>query len=286
MGVGTPALVVLALWWACETAFRPAARRRFGHELTDGYPRWRVALGCLTQIVSFPAMFLAFALGRQPWLMESFLLVFACSLLQDCARFPKTMGPLLLLHHAACLVGLLVARFGAGPEWRSVFPYFHCGCTALELGSGACNVHCCVGKQRCPETSASWLSGGLSQRQITPQAAPSFGQPRPISRWVHAGHPNPNPNQVYWLRWLPPKKSELLYHLAMTGSNVVAVACVGVWVVHAQAHPATRFFAAAAIAVLVFLRQQESNEHCRVSRWRSPLPTLTLPHSDDTLPFE
>ena len=136
------------------------------------------------------------------------------------------------------------------------------------------------------ETSASWLSGGLSQRQITPQAAPSFGQPRPISRWVHAGHPNPNPNQVYWLRWLPPKKSELLYHLAMTGSNVVAVACVGVWVVHAQAHPATRFFAAAAIAVLVFLRQQESNEHCRVSRWRSPLPTLTLPHSDDTLPFE
>ena len=211
MGVGTPALVVLALWWACETAFRPAARRRFGHELTDGYPRWRVALGCLTQIVSFPAMFLAFALGRQPWLMESFLLVFACSLLQDCARFPKTMGPLLLLHHAACLVGLLVARFGAGPEWRSVFPYFHCGCTALELGSGACNV--------------------------------------------------------YWLRWLPPKKSELLYHLAMTGSNVVAVACVGVWVVHAQAHPATRFFAAAAIAVLVFLRQQESNEHCRVSRW-------------------
>ena len=97
---------------------------------------------------------------------------------------------------------------------------------------------------------------------------------------------NPNPNQVYWLRWLPPKKSELLYHLAMTGSNVLAVACVGVWVVHAQAHLATRFFAAAAIAVLVFLRQKESNEHCRVSRWRSPLLPLTLPHSDDTRPFE
>ena len=72
----------------------------------------------------------------------------------------------------------------------------------------------------------------------------------------------------------------------MTGSNVLAVACVGVWVVHAQAHLATRFFAAAAIAVLVFLRQKESNEHCRVSRWRSPLLPLTLPHSDDTRPFE
>ena len=37
---------------------------------------------------------------------------------------------------------------------------------------------------------ASWLSGGLSQRQITPQAAPSSGQPRPMSRSgaVLAGH--------------------------------------------------------------------------------------------------
>ena len=183
MGVGTPALVVLALWWACETAFRPAARRRFGHELTDGYPRWRVALGCLTQIVSFPAMFLAFALGRQPWLMESFLLVFACSLLQDCARFPKTMGPLLLLHHAACLVGLLVARFGAGPEWRSVFPYFHCGCTALELGSGACNVHCCVGKQRCPDRDF----GQLALRR--PLSAPDHASGRPKLRPASANQP-------------------------------------------------------------------------------------------------
>ena len=182
MGVGTPALVVLALWWACETAFRPAARRRFGHELTDGYPRWRVALGCLTQIVSFPVMFLAFALGRQPWLMESFLLVFACSLLQDCARFPKTMGPLLLLHHAACLVGLLVARFGAGPEWRSVFPYFHCGCTALELGSGACNVHCCVGKQRCPAGSPEASLSARSRLRL-PRAPASLGNQPLGARW-------------------------------------------------------------------------------------------------------
>ena len=136
-----------------------------------------------------------------------------------------------------------------------------------------------------------------------PQAAPSSGQA--LSRLVHAGRPHrawfrpigstgsvavnphlnpnlnpyPSPNQVYWLRWLPPKKSELLYHLAMTGSNVVAVACVGVWVVHAQAHLATRFFAAAAIAVLVFLRQKESNEHCRVSRWVSVMVRVKGPTS-------
>ena len=39
------------------------------------------------------------------------------------------------------------------------------------------------------QTSASWLSGGFSQRQIMPQAAPSSGQPRPISRLGRAGRP-------------------------------------------------------------------------------------------------
>eukprot|EP00964_Phaeocystis_antarctica_P061186 scaffold36530_cov35-Phaeocystis_antarctica.AAC.2 len=34
------------------------------------------------------------------------------------------------------------------------------------------------------------LSGGFSQRQIIPQAAWSFGQPRPISRSVRAGRPH------------------------------------------------------------------------------------------------
>ena len=41
------------------------------------------------------------------------------------------------------------------------------------------------------QSSANWLSGGCLQRQIVPhQAAPSFGQPRPISRLGHtlAGH--------------------------------------------------------------------------------------------------
>ena len=34
------------------------------------------------------------------------------------------------------------------------------------------------------QTSASWLSGGPFQRQIIPQATPSFGQPRPISHFT------------------------------------------------------------------------------------------------------
>ena len=106
--------------------------------------------------------------------MEFFLLVFACGLIQDCVRFPTTMGPLLLAHHAACLVGMLVARLAPGAEWASVFPWFFGGCTALEFGSGF--------------------------------------------------------NNIFWLRWLPQRLSELLYLSAMTVSNLVAIACVCAWV--------------------------------------------------------
>eukprot|EP00964_Phaeocystis_antarctica_P016329 scaffold9029_cov69-Phaeocystis_antarctica.AAC.1 len=38
--------------------------------------------------------------------------------------------------------------------------------------------------------SASWLSGGFSQRLSMPQAVPSFGQPRPHRRLSHAGRPH------------------------------------------------------------------------------------------------
>merc|ERR1711892_426306 len=201
------ALLAAALWWACDTAIlRPVARRCFGYEWTDGYPRWRVALGCLTQLVWFPVMFLTFVLGGQAWLMECFLLVFACSLLQDCVRFPSTMGPLLLAHHAACLVGMLVARFAPGSEWGSVFPWFFGGCTALEFGSGF--------------------------------------------------------NNIFWLRWLPPRQSALLYLSTMTASNLVAVGCACAWVVPPLSSFAMRAFSLAAISVLVYHRQKETLRLC------------------------
>ena len=39
------------------------------------------------------------------------------------------------------------------------------------------------------QASASWLFGGCFQRQAMPQAAPGFGQPRPMSRLGRAGRP-------------------------------------------------------------------------------------------------
>ena len=46
-------------------------------------------------------------------------------------------------------------------------------------------------EDKAAQTSASWLSGGLSQHQVVLQAAPSFGQPRLISRLgrISAGRP-------------------------------------------------------------------------------------------------
>ena len=39
------------------------------------------------------------------------------------------------------------------------------------------------------QASASWHSGGTARRQSTPPAAPSVGQPRPISRLGPCWHP-------------------------------------------------------------------------------------------------
>jgi len=50
-------------------------------------------------------------------------------------------------------------------------------------------VRCLCRKHRSAQTSASWLSGGRSQRLLMPQAATSVGQPRPVSRLVRAGRP-------------------------------------------------------------------------------------------------
>eukprot|EP00964_Phaeocystis_antarctica_P073514 scaffold45106_cov54-Phaeocystis_antarctica.AAC.2 len=44
-------------------------------------------------------------------------------------------------------------------------------------------------KARVAQASASWRSGGSCQRQSMPLAAPSFGPPRPISRFGRAGRP-------------------------------------------------------------------------------------------------
>eukprot|EP00964_Phaeocystis_antarctica_P002224 scaffold1147_cov68-Phaeocystis_antarctica.AAC.16 len=55
--------------------------------------------------------------------------------------------------------------------------------------SSACRTAARLRGKQGGSDSASWLSGGCSQRQIVPQATPSFGQPRPISRLGRAGRP-------------------------------------------------------------------------------------------------
>ena len=52
--------------------------------------------------------------------------------------------------------------------------------TALRSLVPEMRSYLCI-EAKLAQPSASWRSGGCVQRQITPQAAPSFGQPRPAS---------------------------------------------------------------------------------------------------------
>ena len=67
--------------------------------------------------------------------------------------------------------------------------------TTLISSTSLTRMHYAWVDTRAAQASPSWCSGGLSlsQRQVTPQAAPSFGQPRPISRLGRAGRPSHRP---------------------------------------------------------------------------------------------
>ena len=72
----------------------------------------------------------------------------------------------------------LLAR-GSSPVWH----------TGREVHAVVLLVRTCV-ENKVAQASANWHSGGAARRQSTPQAAPSVGQPRPISRLGLCWHPD------------------------------------------------------------------------------------------------
>ena len=105
-------------------------------------------------------------------------------------------GLLILAMAAASLLALInfngwgrVASLLATPADPAVQTFWLVG-SVIEssVWTLACVVSTYV-KNKTAQTSASWLSGGPFQCQSVPQAAPSFGQPRPISRLGRAGRP-------------------------------------------------------------------------------------------------
>ena len=64
--------------------------------------------------------------------------------------------------------------------------------SACPAASAAASVAAAapVSQNKVAQALAGWISGGSPQRQITPQAAPSSGQPRPIRRLGRAGRPH------------------------------------------------------------------------------------------------
>ena len=121
-----------------------------GH-FADGAPRWRCALGMVTQTLILPALFItswiqhtgmmrawgrtwaASAGGGADWL---FVFVFVAFMLADWAIVEVRM--VMGLHHVACIIGHLFGAF-LTPEG---FPFSFAGAVVLELGSATCNLYC------------------------------------------------------------------------------------------------------------------------------------------------
>lgn len=72
--------------------------------------------------MALPVLVAAYWLGGQDWALESFMLIFLIFLSQDFVYFSlEMMGPLLVAHHAACILGLAVAPRArkSGPRGRA-----------------------------------------------------------------------------------------------------------------------------------------------------------------------
>ncbi|KAL1504068.1 hypothetical protein AB1Y20_010478 [Prymnesium parvum] len=149
------AAAVTALYCALVLQLRPAFQLHFKHEVqgyfADGAPRWRCALGLLTQAAVLPALFAASAYrrggGMRRWGARfaagdatagewTFVLLFAAFLLLDWRLVD--VRPLMAAHHAVCLAGHAVGTL-LRPH---AFPYYFAGVCALELGSASCNLFC------------------------------------------------------------------------------------------------------------------------------------------------
>ena len=118
---------------------------------SNGPPRWRALWALPTQLLVMPSL-LAIAyddhgMELARWLRAGerhsargraecvFLYLFPTWLLLDFMLVH--VRPLMLAHHAVCLMGHLVAyRLSAG------FPFYFAGNVVLEMGSACCNVLC------------------------------------------------------------------------------------------------------------------------------------------------
>lgn len=130
-----PALLFTACYAVAVTVGYRRTVAIFGRENSGGSPRWRNALGTLTQWVTMPSLLLsrlllAPAQTYEPIVDSCFVNVFASFMLFDFAVLD--LNPMMIAHHGTCLLGHLYAACTA-PE---AFVHYFTSVVALELGSG------------------------------------------------------------------------------------------------------------------------------------------------------
>lgn len=145
------ALVVL-LWLLTHLAATHKAIRIVGTVMDGGTPRWRSAVGLITQLGVLPVLFFVALISNgdaQGWSDRSaasrdgmhfmgwaFAAIFPSLMLLDFVLCE--LSPLIMAHHLVCVLGHVYACTVAA---RS-FPAYFAGVVALEVGSGGTGVHC------------------------------------------------------------------------------------------------------------------------------------------------
>lgn len=153
VGTGLYCVLVLSLRWYFEIIFGQEVEGYF----SNGTPRWRCALGLVTQACVLPVLFIwswsehAFDLrlwskhyvkGTRSVSDWMFVFVFAAFLSLDWILVE--VRTLMAAHHVACLVG----HFIATGMLTQAFSYYFAGVCALELGSASCNLFCMYSSSR------------------------------------------------------------------------------------------------------------------------------------------
>ena len=140
------ALGMTASWALAHEVARWKLTSAWGTEDVWGMPRWRSAVGLVTQWVALPLLLLC-ALLSPAWsetrtcdpaygVFEwSFCLIFPLFLVADFIEL--RMGKMLTLHHVVCLVG----HVGSVTLSAAAFPYYFTGVVCLELGGSASSSH-------------------------------------------------------------------------------------------------------------------------------------------------
>ena len=130
-----PALLFTACYAVAVTVGYRRTVAIFGRENSGGSPRWRNALGTLTQWVTMPSLLLsrlllAPAQTYEPIVDSCFVNVFASFMLFDFAVLD--LNGMMIAHHGTCLLGHLYAACTA-PE---AFVHYFTSVVALELLEG------------------------------------------------------------------------------------------------------------------------------------------------------